>query len=157
MGIPRWKEGDTITLEISLGSEKITVPDVSTSYKSEEQAKELLSQFNVSTATKYSDTDAGIVIGQSLASGTQADPGASITITVSLGPEPAQQITTKTYKLNVSLQLPSDTSNISGADIVLYDDQGNVYRLVRQNDCRFWYWRTDSDKDRYSFRTVVKS
>ena len=23
--------------------------------------------------------------------------------------------------------------------------------LVRQNDCRFWYWRTDSDKDRYSF------
>ena len=129
--------GDTITLEISLGSEKITVPDVSTSYKSEEQAKELLSQFNVSTVTKYSDTDAGIVIGQSLASGTQADPGASITITVSLGPEPAQQITTKTYKLNVSLQLPSDTSNISGADIVLYDDQGNVLQT--------WYGKTIAD------------
>lgn len=85
-GDTQGKEGDTITLEISLGSEKITVPDVSKSYKSEEQAKELLSQFNVSTATKYSDTDAGIVIGQSLAAGTQADPGASITITVSLGP-----------------------------------------------------------------------
>ena len=85
-GDTQGKEGDTITLEISLGSEKITVPDVSTSYKSEEQAKELLSQFNVSTATKYSDRDAGIVIGQSLAAGTQADPGASITITVSLGP-----------------------------------------------------------------------
>ena len=97
-GDTKGKEGDTITLEISLGSEKITVPDVSTSYKSEEQAKELLSQFNVSTVTKYSDTDAGIVIGQSLASGTQADPGASITITVSLGPEPAQQITTKAIK-----------------------------------------------------------
>ena len=136
-GDTQGKEGDTITLEISLGSEKITVPDVSTSYKSEEQAKELLSQFNVSTATKYSDTDAGIVIGQSLASGTQADPGASITITVSLGPEPAQQITTKTYKLNVSLQLPSDTSNISGADIVLYDDQGNVLQT--------WYGKTIAD------------
>ena len=136
-GDTKGKEGDTITLEISLGSEKITVPDVSTSYKSEEQAKELLSQFNVSTATKYSDTDAGIVIGQSLASGTQADPGASITITVSLGPEPAQQITTKTYKLNVSLQLPSDTSNISGADIVLYDDQGNVLQT--------WYGKTIAD------------
>lgn len=136
-GDTQGKEGDTITLEISLGSEKITVPDVSTSYKSEEQAKELLSQFNVSTATKYSDTDAGIVIGQSLAVGTQADPGASITITVSLGPEPAQQITTKTYKLNVSLQLPSDTSNISGADIVLYDDQGNVLQT--------WYGKTIAD------------
>ena len=136
-GDTKGKEGDTITLEISLGSEKITVPDVSTSYKSEEQAKELLSQFNVSTATKYSDTDAGIVIGQSLAPGTQADPGASITITVSLGPEPAQQITTKTYKLNVSLQLPSDTSNISGADIVLYDDQGNVLQT--------WYGKTIAD------------
>lgn len=136
-GDTQGKEGDTITLEISLGSEKITVPDVSTSYKSEEQAKELLSQFNVSTVTKYSDTDAGIVIGQSLAPGTQADPGASITITVSLGPEPAQQITTKTYKLNVSLQLPSDTSNISGADIVLYDDQGNVLQT--------WYGKTIAD------------
>ena len=136
-GDTKGKEGDTITLEISLGSEKITVPDVSTSYKSEEQAKELLSQFNVSTVTKYSDTDAGIVIGQSLAEGTQADPGASITITVSLGPEPAQQITTKTYKLNVSLQLPSDTSNISGADIVLYDDQGNVLQT--------WYGKTIAD------------
>ena len=136
-GDTKGKEGDTITLEISLGSEKITVPDVSTSYKSEEQAKELLSQFNVSTVTKYSDTDAGIVIGQSLATGTQADPGASITITVSLGPEPAQQITTKTYKLNVSLQLPSDTSNISGADIVLYDDQGNVLQT--------WYGKTIAD------------
>ena len=130
-GDTQGKEGDTITLEISLGSEKITVPDVSTSYKSEEQAKELLSQFNVSTVTKYSDTDAGIVIGQSLA------VGASITITVSLGPEPAQQITTKTYKLNVSLQLPSDTSNISGADIVLYDDQGNVLQT--------WYGKTIAD------------
>ena len=136
-GDTQGKEGDTITLEISFGSEKITVPDVSTSYKSEEQAKELLSQFNVSTVTKYSDTDAGIVIGQSLAVGTQADPGASITITVSLGPEPAQQITTKTYKLNVSLQLPSDTSNISGADIVLYDDQGNVLQT--------WYGKTIAD------------
>ena len=46
-GDTQGKEGDTITLEISLGSEKITVPDVSTSYKSEEQAKELLSQNTV--------------------------------------------------------------------------------------------------------------
>lgn len=137
-GNTQGKEGDTIALEISLGSEKITVPDVVSGYKSEQQAREILSQFNVSTDTKYSDTvDEGIVMAQSLAAGTQADPGASITITVSLGAEPAQQITTKTYKLNVSLQLPSDTSNISGADIVLYDNQGNVLQT--------WYGKTISD------------
>ena len=137
-GDTQGKEGDTIALEISLGSEKITVPDVVSGYKSEQQAREILSQFNVSTDTKYSDTvDEGIVMAQSLAEGTQADPGASITITVSLGAEPAQQITTKTYKLNVSLQLPSDTSNISGADIVLYDNQGNVLQT--------WYGKTISD------------
>ena len=88
--------------------------------------------------------------------GTQADPGASITITVSLGPEPAQQITTKTYKLNVSLQLPSDTSNISGADIVLYDDQGNVYRLVRQTIADFGTGGLILTKTGI-LRTVVKS
>lgn len=137
-GNTQGKEGDTIALEISLGSEKITVPDVVSGYKSEQQAREILSQFNVSTDTKYSDTvDEGIVMAQSLAEGTLADPGASITITVSLGAEPAQQITTKTYKLNVSLQLPSDTSNISGADIVLYDNQGNVLQT--------WYGKTISD------------
>ena len=137
-GDTQGKEGDTIALEISLGSEKITVPNVVSGYKSEQQAREILSQFNVSTDKKYSDTvDEGIVMAQSLAAGTQADPGASITITVSLGAEPAQQITTKTYKLNVSLQLPSDTSNISGADIVLYDNQGNVLQT--------WYGKTISD------------
>ena len=49
-----------------------------------------------------------------------------MTITVSLGPEPAEVVTAATYKLNVRIQLPSDTSNISGADIVLYGKSGGV-------------------------------
>lgn len=125
-GDSQGKKGDTITIEISQGPEIVTVPDVTTTYKSEEQARELLTDFNVSTNSQYSDTPAGIVIGQSLDAGTQAEKGASITITVSLGPEPADVVTPTTYRLNISLQLPSDTSNISGADIVLYDDEGNV-------------------------------
>ncbi len=125
-GDSQGKKGDTITIEISQGPETVTVPDVTTTYKSEEQARELLTDFNVSTNSQYSDMPAGIVIGQSLDAGTQAEKGASITITVSLGPEPADVVTPTTYRLNISLQLPSDTSNISGADIVLYDDEGNV-------------------------------
>ena len=52
--------------------------------------------------------------------------GTAITITVSLGPEPAEVVTAATYKLNVRIQLPADTSNISGASIVLYGKSGAV-------------------------------
>ena len=120
------KEGDVITLVISQGEELVTVPDVTTTYKSEEQAKALLSDFMVSTTTKYSETAEGIVIGQSIPQGKQVAKGTAITITVSLGPEPADVVTAVTYKLNVRIQLPADTSNISGADIVLYGKSGGV-------------------------------
>lgn len=120
------KEGDTVTLVISQGEELVTVPDVTTTYKSEEQAKALLSDFNVNVTTKYSQTAEGIVIGQSIDTGKQVAKGTSITITVSLGEEPAEVVTTTTYKLNIRIELPADSSNISGADIVLYGKSGGV-------------------------------
>ena len=120
------KEGDTVTLVISQGEELVTVPNVTTTYKSEEQAKALLSDFNVNVTTKYSQTAEGIVIGQSIDAGKQVAKGTSITITVSLGEEPAEVVTTTTYKLNIRIELPADSSNISGADIVLYGKSGGV-------------------------------
>lgn len=120
------KEGDTVTLVISQGEELVTVPDVTTTYKSEEQAKALLSDFNVNVTTKYSQTAEGIVIGQSIDAWKQVAKGTSITITVSLGEEPAEVVTTTTYKLNIRIELPADSSNISGADIVLYGKSGGV-------------------------------
>ena len=117
------KEGDTVTLVIS---QLVTVPDVTTTYKSEEQAKALLSDFNVNVTTKYSQTAEGIVIGQSIDARKQVAKGTSITITVSLGEEPAEVVTTTTYKLNIRIELPADSSNISGADIVLYGKSGGV-------------------------------
>lgn len=120
------KEGDVITLVISKGEELVTVEDVTTTYKSEEQAKALLSDLTVSTTTKYSDRAEGIVIGQSIPAGKQVAKGTAITITVSLGPEPADVVTAATYKLNVRIELPADTSNISGANIVLYGKSGDV-------------------------------
>lgn len=120
------KEGDVINLVVSKGEELVTVEDVTTTYKSEEQAKALLSDLAVSTTTKYSETAEGIVIGQSIPAGKQVPKGTAITITVSLGPEPAEVVTAATYKLNVRIQLPADTSNISGASIVLYGKSGAV-------------------------------
>lgn len=120
------KEGDVVTLVISQGEELVTVEDVTTTYKSEEQAKALLSDLSVSVTTKYSETAEGIVIGQSIPAGKQVAKGTAITITVSLGPEPADVVTATTYKLNVRIELPADTSNISGANIVLYGKSGGV-------------------------------
>lgn len=123
------KEGDTITITISQGREAVTVPDVYTTYKSEEQAKSLLSDFNVSVKTSYSDTyPEGIVMAQSIEPGKQVEKGTSITITISQGPEPSQEVTATTYKCNVTLKLPAGTTGVSGASAILYDASGNVLK-----------------------------
>lgn len=121
------KEGDTITVEISQGVEAVTVPDVSTTYKSEEQAKQMLADFNVSVTTAYHEQiPAGIVTGQSIEAGKKVEKGTAITITVSKGQEPSQVVTPATYKFKLTIKPPADTTNVSGANIVLYDTAGNV-------------------------------
>lgn len=123
------KEGDTITITISQGREAVTVPDVYTTYKSEEQAKRELADFNVSVKTSYSDTyPEGIVMAQSIEPGKQVEKGTSITITISQGPEPSQEVTATTYKCNVTLKLPAGTTGVSGASAILYDASGNVLK-----------------------------
>lgn len=121
------KDGDTITLTISQGREAVTVPDVYTTYKSEEQAKRELADFNVSVKTAYSDTyPQGIVMAQSVEPGKKVEKGTSITITLSMGPEPSQEVAAATYKCNVTLKLPAGTTGVSGASAILYDTAGNV-------------------------------
>ena len=121
------KTGDTITIVISQGAEAVTVPDVKTTYKSEDQAKALLTDFNVTVKTAYSDTlPEGIVMDQSIDPGKQVEKGSDITITVSMGPSPSQSVTATTYSFKATINLPGDTSNVSGATITLYDTSGNV-------------------------------
>lgn len=123
------KEGDTITITISQGPEAVTVPDVKNTYKSEEQAKDLLKDnFVVSVKTAYSDSfPAGIVMDQSIEAGKKVEKGTAITITVSQGQEPSQVVSPTTYKFKATIKLDTvDVSKISGANIVLYDSSGNV-------------------------------
>ncbi len=121
------KKGDTVTIVISQGKEAVTVPDVYTTYKSEAQAKQELSAFNVSVKTAYSDSyPEGIVMAQSIEPGKQVEKGTSITITISQGPEPSKEVVAATYKCNVVLKLPSGTSGVSAASAILYDASGNV-------------------------------
>lgn len=133
------KEGDTITLSISQGREAVTVPDVYTTYKTEEQAKQELAGFNVSVNTAYSDTyTAGIVMAQSIEPGKKVEKGTSITITISQGPE-------ATYKCNVRLNLPDGTTGVSGASAVLYDTSGN--ELHRWGTQKITIEKTDKNND----------
>lgn len=123
------KEGDTITITISQGREAVTVPDVYTTYKSEEQAKSLLADFNISVKTAYSDTyPEGIVMAQSIEPGKQVEKGTSITITISKGPEPSQVVTATTYKCNVTVVIPKEVVGATSANATLYDASGNVLK-----------------------------
>ena len=119
----------TVTIVISQGKEMVTVPDMKNTYKSEDQAKLELGQagFNVSVQTQISDSvPAGIVMDQNPGPGSQAEKGSTVTITVSSGPQPSQNVTAATYQFRMTIKPPADTSNVSGASIVLYDLSGNV-------------------------------
>ena len=86
-------EGQTITLYVSTGPDSKTVmltPYIGQPY--DQVAKELTGAgLNVVRKDVYDDTVAeGIVIDQSIKAGTEVSEGASITLTVSKGPEPAE-------------------------------------------------------------------
>ncbi len=121
------KAGDTVTLEISKGRQPITVPDVMTTYKTEQQARELLEGLEVSVDSAYSDTiPEGIVMNQSIAAGKEVEYGSAITITISKGPEKPVNVQPDTYKFSATIDTDRiDSSQVSGADIVLYDANGN--------------------------------
>ena len=85
-------KGSTVTIQVSKGEEKITVPDVRG--KDENSAKSALSAagLNVTVDTEYSDSVAtGNVISQNPSAGTKVDSGAGVTIVVSLGKKPEEK------------------------------------------------------------------
>lgn len=85
------KEGTTITLTISIGEQKVSVPYVQ--YLSESEAKNLLAAYGLKASISYKNSDtvnAGLVISQSEVSGKKVKPGTTVKLVVSEG---RQQIT----------------------------------------------------------------
>jgi serine/threonine-protein kinase len=101
-------DGDTIVLVVSKGPESkpITIPDFRNMdvTKATKQAQETY-HLVVKTEEKTDDTDAGTVIDQSLAIGSEAKEGDTITFTVSSGP--AQKEETPSSEL-LTIPLPTD-------------------------------------------------
>ena len=88
------KKGTTITITVSMGSEKISVPNVVG--KTQSNAKSTLEGQNlkVNISESYNSSVAkGIVYSQSPSSGSSVEKGTTVTIIVSLGEKPASAIT----------------------------------------------------------------
>ena len=99
-------KGSTVTIQVSKGEEKITVPDVRG--KDENTAKSTLSAagLNVTVDTEYSDSvSTGHVISQNPSAGTKVDSGTGVTIVVSLGKKPEEKVS-----------VPDVTSNVTEAN-----------------------------------------
>ena len=99
-------KGSTVTIQVSKGEEKITVPDVRG--KDENTAKSTLSAagLNVTVDTEYSDSvSTGNVISQNPSAGTKVDSGTGVTIVVSLGKKPEEKVS-----------VPDVTSNVTEAN-----------------------------------------
>lgn len=82
------KQGTTITINVSGGSEKIEVPYVE--YLSETEAKELLRAYGLkySVSHKHSETvKSGLVISQDAGAGKKVKPGTTIELVISAGRE----------------------------------------------------------------------
>lgn len=81
------EEGSTVTLTVSRGPKPKAVPDVVG--MSQDEATSTLQEagFEVGVQEQESDAEAGIVIDQDPDAGTEAEPGSTVTIVVSTGPQ----------------------------------------------------------------------
>ena len=128
------KKGDTITITISQGAEPAVVPNVVG--QTEDNAKAMLSNvgLNYNITSVYSSTvEAGYVVEQNIKAESQVQKGTTVNLTVSLGAEPVEDVTTTTYRASFRVQkLSGDVSNVSGANILLYDGQDGSGNVLEQ-------------------------
>ena len=92
------EEGSTVTIWVSSGSNQVAVPNLLG--RSLEEARRLLEERGLSLSSSYNEDysdsiSAGMVMGQSVSADTMVDPGTSITVTLSRGPEPTTEAPTE--------------------------------------------------------------
>ena len=132
------KAGDNVKIVISRGKEQaettnVAVPGVTG--LTEDAARSAIQNVglavgNVSSA--YSDSVAsGQIISQSLVADTAVDAGTAVDFVVSMGAEPAQEVTPTTYKINLNIKKPNNES-VAAANIYLYDGADGTGNILEQ-------------------------
>ena len=132
------KSGDNVKIVISRGEEQaeatsVAVPGVTG--LTEDAARSAIQNVglavgNVSSA--YSDSVAsGQIISQSPVADTAVDAGTEVDFVVSMGAEPAQEVTPTTYKINLNIKKPNNES-VAAANIYLYDGADGTGNILEQ-------------------------
>lgn len=132
------KAGDNVKIVISRGEEQaeatsVAVPGVTG--LTEDAARSAIQNVglavgNVSSA--YSDSVAsGQIISQSPVVDTAVDVGTAVDFVVSMGAEPAQEVTPTTYKINLNIKKPNNES-VAAANIYLYDGADGTGNILEQ-------------------------
>ena len=132
------KAGDNVKIVISRGKEQaettsVAVPGVTG--LTEDAARSAIQNAglavgNVSSA--YSDSVAsGQIISQSTVADTAVDAGTAVDFVVSMGAEPAQEVTPTTYKINLNIKKPNNES-VAAANIYLYDGADGTGNILEQ-------------------------
>lgn len=132
------KAGDNVKIVISRGKEQaettsVAVPGVTG--LTEDAARSAIQNAglavgNVSSA--YSDSVAsGQIISQSPVTDTAVDAGTAVDFVVSMGAEPAQEVTPTTYKINLNIKKPNNES-VAAANIYLYDGADGTGNILEQ-------------------------
>ena len=132
------KAEDNVKIVISRGKEQaettsVAVPGVTG--LTEDAARSAIQNAglavgNVSSA--YSDSVAsGQIISQSPVADTAVDARTAVDFVVSMGAEPAQEVTPTTYKINLNIKKPNNES-VAAANIYLYDGAGGTGNILEQ-------------------------
>ena len=129
------KSGDNVKIVISRGAEQAQVTTVNVpgvTGLTEDAARSAIQNVKLAVGnvtSAYSDTVAnGLIISQSPAADTAVNEGTAVDFVVSMGAEPSQEVTAKTYKMNLTIKSPNNDS-VKAANIYLYDGadaSGNI-------------------------------
>ena len=141
-------EGSTVDLVISLGPASVDIPNVTG--KKENEAESALTEAGFKVAKKYeysTDFAKGIVISQSHTG--KADPGATITLYISLGKQPGWTVLDgDTYYVNADGTFAKGIKQIDGEYYWFDESTGILQTDVWKKISDTWYF-FGSDGKRY--------
>ena len=107
-------KGDTVTIQISQGGERVQVPDVKGESLADAKSDLSSAGLQYKESEEYSDSvPEGDIISQSIAAGEYVTRGSTVTIVVSKGPE------SQKYSYQGKVEAP-DNMNVEKAEIALY-------------------------------------
>lgn len=150
--------GDIVELTISLGKEKVLIPDVQ--YLDLETAKATLEGLGLIVESEEEESEivqAGKIIKQSIESGKLLEKGNSIKLTVSKGSQKLIDATKKTEQFNNTVTLDnskndkSDSSNTSNKDTTTTVVTDNTVKVPEK---KWSDWTTDGSLANNSKYTV---